>query len=179
MDNYDDKLEAIYEEIEKLKTEPVDERELQRIKNQLDANQVRQLGSNLGIAFTVLTGEIFMGDYRAMFRYIDRIKEVTPEDVMRVSNEYLTERNRTVGWRVQTEKEEEEAEGGTSEDDKMMKYRDSMMQYIQSLPQDEKMQIFQKFQSLRSKQEQMDFAKELIQRARDAGFIKEEKTEGE
>ena len=171
--------EAIYVELEKLKTEPVEERELQRIKNQIDAIQVRQLGSNLGIAFTLLMGEIYMGDYKAMFRYIDMIKEVTAEDVMRVSEKYLTKQNRTVGWRVQVEKEKEEGEEGKSEEDEMMKYRAVLMQYIQSLPEEERMQVFQKFQTMRSEQEQMEFAKELIQRARDAGFIKEEKTEGE
>ena len=171
--------QSIYDEIEKLKTEPVKERELQRIKNQIDANQVRQLGSNLGIAFTLLMGEIYMGDYRSMFRYIDMIKEVTADDVMRVSGKYLTEQSRTVGWRIQVEKEKEEGEEGESEEDEMMKNRAVLMQYIQSLPQDEQVQIFQKFQTMRSEQEQMEFAKELIQRAKDAGFIKEEKTEGE
>lgn len=170
---------AIYAEIEKLKTEPVEERELQRIKNQIDANQVRQLGSNLGIAFTLLMGEIYMGDYKAMFRHLDMVKEVTPEDIMRVSEKYLTERNRTVGMRVQVVEEKEGSEAGTAEEDEMMKYRQVLMQYIQSLPQDEQMAIFQKFQSMRSEQEQMEFAKELIQQAKDAGFIKEDKTEGE
>jgi predicted Zn-dependent peptidase len=171
--------EAIYDEIERLKTESVDERELQRIKNQLDADQVRQLGSNIGIAFTLLIGEIYMGDYKAMFRYIDLVKEVTAEDVMRISEKYLTRQNRTVGWRVQVVEEKEEGEEGESEEDEMMKYRAVLMQYIQSLPEEERMQVFQKFQTMRSEQEQMEYAKELIQRARDAGFIKEEKTEGE
>jgi len=170
---------AIYVEVDKLKTEPVEERELQRIKNQLDANQVRQLGSNLGIAFTLLMGEIYMGDYKAMFRYIDMVKEVTAEDVMKVAEKYLTEQNRTVGWRVQVVEEKEESASGATDEDEMMKYRAVLMQYIQSLPEDERMQIFQKFQSMRSEQEQMEYAKELIQRAKDAGFIKEEKTEGE
>jgi len=171
--------EAIYVELEKLKTEPVEERELQRIKNQLDANQVRQLGSNLGIAFTLLMGEIYMGDYKAMFRYIDMVKEVTAEDVMRVSDKYLIEQNRTVGWRVQVVEEKAEGEEGTSEEDEMMKYREVLMQYIQSLPEDERMAVFQKFQTMRSETEQMEYAKELIQQAKDAGFIKEEETEGE
>ena len=171
--------EAIYDEIERLKAEPVDERELQRIKNQLDAEQVRQLGSNIGIAFTLLIGEIYMGDYKAMFRYFDLVKEVTAEDIMRISEKYLTRQNRTVGWRVQVEEEKEEGEEGESEEDEMMKYRAVLMQYRQSLPEEERMQVFQKFQTMRSEQEQMEYAKELIQRARDAGFIKEEKTEGE
>ncbi len=175
----EDVEQAIYVEIEKLKTEPVEERELQRIKNQIDADQVRRLGSNLGIAFTILMGEIYMGDYKAMFRHLDMIKEVTAEDVMRVSEKNLTERNRTVGWRIQVEKEEGEGEEGKSVEEEREKHQAAMMQYIQSLAPDEQMQIVQKFQTLKSEQEQKEFAMELIQRAKDAGFIKEEKTEGE
>ena len=175
--------QAIYVEIEKLKTEPVEERELQRIKNKLDADLVRSLGSNLGIGFTIMMGEIYMGDYRALFRFIDRIKEVTAEDVMAVSEKYFTEQNRTVGWRVQVveekeEGEEEEGEGKNIEEE-MEKHQAAMMQYIQSLAPEEQMQIAQKFQTLKSEKEQMEFGLELIQRAKDAGFIKEEKTEGE
>jgi predicted Zn-dependent peptidase len=165
--------QALYAEIDRLKTEPVADRELQRIKNQIDANQIRQLGSNLGIAFTIMMGQLYMGDYRAMFRYYDMIKEVTPEDVMRVADKYLTEKNRTVAWRVQVVPEEKGDQEGPSDED-MMKYRALLMQYIQSLPQEEQMQIFQKFQSLRSEQEQRTYGMELIQRAREAGFIKDE-----
>jgi predicted Zn-dependent peptidase len=174
----DEVEEAILAEVEKLKTEPVEDRELQRIKNQIDAQQVRQLGSNLGIAFTILIGEIYWGDYKAMFRRMEMIKEVTAEDVMRVSEKYLTEQNRTVAHRIQVIEEKEEGEEETGEDD-MAKYRAVLMQYIQSLPQEEQMEIFQKFQSLRSEQEQMEYGKELLERAREAGFLKEEKTEGE
>ncbi|MDD3643056.1 MAG: insulinase family protein, partial [Candidatus Krumholzibacteria bacterium] len=169
----DEVEQALYAEIERLKTEPVAERELQRIKNQIDANQIRQLGSNLGIAFTLMMGELYMGDYKAMFRYFDMVKEVTAEDVMRVSEKYLTDGNRTVAWRVQVVPEREEA-GEEQSEEEMMKYRALLMQYIQSLPQEEQMQIFQKFQSLRSEQEQQAFGMELIQRAREAGFIKDE-----
>ena len=165
--------EALLEQVELLKTEPVSERELQRIKNQIDAGQIRQLGSNLGIAFSIMMGELYMGDYREMFRYYDLIKEVTAEDVMRVAGEYLTPQSRTVAQRVQVEpevKEEEDEDEAVDVD----KYRAALMQYIQSLPQEEQMQIFQSLQSMRSEQEQRAFAEQLIQRAREAGFIKDE-----
>jgi len=164
--------QAIYEEFEKLKNEPVDERELQRIKNQIDANQIRQLGSNLGIAFSVMMGEILMGDFREMFDYYDMVKQVTAEDVMEAAGRYITKENRTVGWRVKVEKEEEEGEAGDQA--QMEKYRDVIMAYIQSLPQEEQMQIFQKFQSMRSEKEAEEFGMELLERAREAGFMKEE-----
>jgi len=69
----EDVEKAVYREMEKLKKEPVTERELQRVKNQVDAQMVRQLGSNLGIAFQVLMGEIFYGDYTEMFQMVEKL----------------------------------------------------------------------------------------------------------
>ena len=160
---------AIYEEIERLKSEPVTDRELQRVKNLIDAQQIRQMGSNLGIAFTLGMGHLYLGDYKEIFRFYDQVKEVSKEDLMRVADAYLTEQNRTVGHRVKIE----EAEGAESEEqiDQMV-----LRAYIMSLPQEEQMAIVQKFQSLRSETEGMAYAKELWEQAKAAGFV-EEKTE--
>jgi predicted Zn-dependent peptidase len=151
--------QAILEQIELIKKEPVTDRELERVKNQLDAAMIRSLGSNLGIAFQVALGQLYYGDYHANFRSIERIKKVTAEDVRRVANEYLTAKNRTVAYRIQTEK----AEGAEEQIDEK-----ALMQYIQSLPQEEKMAIFQKFQSLRTQAEQEAYGKELWERAKAA-----------
>jgi predicted Zn-dependent peptidase len=151
--------QAILEQIELLKTEPVSDRELQRVKNQLDADVIRSLGSNLGIAFQVALGQLYYGDYRANFRSIERIKKVTAEDVERVAKKYLTANNRTVAYRVQTK----QAVGAEEQIDQK-----TLMQWIQSLPQEEKMAIFQKFQSLRTEAEQEAYGKELWERAKAA-----------
>ena len=160
---------AIYEEIEKLKAEPVTERELQRIKNQMDYTKIQQLGSNLGIAFTVLIGEIYRGDYKAMFKQFEMIKEVTAEDVMKAADKYLTEKNRTVAWRVQVEKEDTGEEGEDEGIDE-----EKLKAYIMSLPQDEMMAIVQKFQSMRSEAEMEEYGKEILKQAKASGFFKDE-----
>jgi len=151
--------QAILGQIDLLKTEPVSDRELQRVKNQLDADVIRSLGSNLGIAFQVALGQLYYGDYHANFRSIERIKKVTAEDVQRVAKKYLTANNRTVAYRVQTK----QAEGAEEQIDQK-----TLMQWIQSLPQEEKMAIFQKFQSLRTEAEQEAYGKELWERAKAA-----------
>jgi predicted Zn-dependent peptidase len=152
---------AILAEIEKVKKEPVSERELERVKNQLDANMIRSLGSNIGIAFQVAVGQLYYGDYHAMFRDFERMKLVTAADIQRVANKYLTAKNRTVGWRVQVE--EQKKEGGEEQIDQQM-----LMQWVQSLPQEERMEIFKKFQSLRTDTEREAFGKELWERAKAA-----------
>ncbi|MBN1163980.1 MAG: insulinase family protein [Candidatus Krumholzibacteriota bacterium] len=165
--------QAIYEEIDKLKTEPVSDRELQRIKNQLDARQIRQLGSNLGIAFTLLIGEIFLGDYKAMFKQNEMIKEVTPEEVMEIAKKYLVPKNRTVAFRVQVKEEAEEGETGEAEEFDQQVLR----AYIMSLPPEEAQAVVQKFQSMRSEAEMKAYAQELWKQAKAAGFVKDKDKE--
>ncbi|MDD4857691.1 MAG: pitrilysin family protein [Candidatus Krumholzibacteria bacterium] len=152
---------AILAELDKIKAEPVSDRELQRVKNQLDANMIQSLGSNLGITFQVAMGQLYYGNYHAFFRSFDRTMKVTTADIQRVAAKYLTAKNRTVAWRVQTEKSE--ASGGEEEIDRAV-----LMQYIQSLPPEEQMAIGQKFQSLRSDEERKAFGKELWERAKAA-----------
>ncbi|MBN1503494.1 MAG: insulinase family protein [Candidatus Eisenbacteria bacterium] len=152
---------AILEELGKLKTAPVTERELQRVKNQIDANMVRSLGSNIGIAFQVGFSQLFYGDYRLMFTNIERTKKVTAEDLQRVAKQYFTAKNRTVAHRVQIEQEDNP--GGEERIDMQ-----ALMQFVQTLPQEEKMAIFQKFQSLKTDQEREAFGMELYQRMKAA-----------
>jgi len=88
--------QAILTEIERVKTEPVSERELQRLRNQLDAATVRSLESNSGIAMRLLDYEAKAGDYRYFYKELALLKAVTPADLMRVARKYLTKENRTM-----------------------------------------------------------------------------------
>jgi predicted Zn-dependent peptidase len=96
---------AIYEEIEQLKREPVTERELQRIKNQYEAWLIRRMDSNITIAFQLAYAQSTKGDYRAILNKVEMIKKVSAADVMEAAKRYLIERNRTVGYRIQVQKE--------------------------------------------------------------------------
>jgi len=91
---------SIYTEIEKLKTEPVSEKELEKIKNQLRADFIRNLDSNEGLASTLSYFEAITGDYRYMINHIKKIEGITPQDIMRVASKYLTQDNRTVAQLV-------------------------------------------------------------------------------
>ncbi len=88
--------QAVYEEIEKLKKEPVKKQELEKIINQLRAEFIRELSSNSGLSSRLSYYEIITGDYRYMTRYIEMIEKVTPKDIMAAAKKYLTEENRTV-----------------------------------------------------------------------------------
>jgi predicted Zn-dependent peptidase len=93
---------AIYEEIEKLKSEPVTEWELQKIKNQLDAGFIRRLNSNMGIAWRLADNYAKTGDWRFLLTSYENLKKVTADDVMRVAREYFIPENRTVVTLVKT-----------------------------------------------------------------------------
>lgn len=87
---------ALFEEIEKLRTQPVDDRELRKAKNQLLADYFRELKTIANKANFIGNFETFQGDWREVNRYAAGIEAVTAEDVKRVAEKYLTARNRTV-----------------------------------------------------------------------------------
>jgi len=90
--------EAIYTELELLKNEPVTERELQRILNNLEAGEIRSMGSNGGLAYRLSECEATAGTWRYFFEHRQKVATVTPDDIMRVARKYLVRENRTVGF---------------------------------------------------------------------------------
>jgi predicted Zn-dependent peptidase len=90
--------EAIYTELELLKNEPVTERELQRILNNLEAGEIRSMGSNGGLAYRLTEYEATAGTWRYFFEHRQQVAKVTPDDIMRVARKYLVRDNRTVGF---------------------------------------------------------------------------------
>jgi len=100
----------IDEEIARLQAEPPDTLELGRIRNQLEAGEVRRLRSNLGLAFQLAeSASAYDGDWRATFRYAERLLAVGPADVQRVARTYLRPENRTVAVLVSTKRQSEGA----------------------------------------------------------------------
>jgi predicted Zn-dependent peptidase len=87
---------AIYEEIALVAASGPTEPELERVRNQVAAGNVRRIGSSLGLAFQLASSASLEGDWRATFRVSERLRQVSVEDVRRVAAEYLTRQNRTV-----------------------------------------------------------------------------------
>jgi predicted Zn-dependent peptidase len=103
--------EAIYAEFERLKTEPVSKKELQKVINNIDADYIRQLRSNSGLAHYMSSYEILTGDWRYMERYSEEIKKITAKDIMETAKKYLTKENRTVASLVKKSSAPEGAGG--------------------------------------------------------------------
>lgn len=92
--------QAIYDEIEKLKKEPVSTEELERVKRRLRANLIRQLGSNVGLSAQLAFYQVVTGDWRNLFRSVDAVDRVTADDIQRIAQTVFTKKNRTVGQLV-------------------------------------------------------------------------------
>ena len=88
---------ALREEINLLKTQPVSETELNRVKTQLKAGLLRSLDSNIGMARLLAEYEAKTGSWRNIFDDLQTIIEVTPEDIQRIAQTTFTPENRTVG----------------------------------------------------------------------------------
>lgn len=90
--------QAIEEEIEKLKKEPVTKRELQKVINQLEAGMIRSLKSNGGMASKLIYYEAVAGDWKYVLTHLDKIKKITPEDIMKTARKYLIKSNKTIAF---------------------------------------------------------------------------------
>lgn len=93
----DEVEQALQAEIQRLKTEPVAAEELDRVKTQARAGLLRSLDSNMGMAQALLEYQVKTGSWRNLFKQVDAIAAVTPEDIQRVAKATFTAKNRTVG----------------------------------------------------------------------------------
>ncbi|HTC47776.1 MAG TPA: pitrilysin family protein [Candidatus Aquilonibacter sp.] len=89
--------DAIHAEIDRLKKEDISDDELKMIKTRTKATLIRSLGDNQGLANQLAVYQTRYGDWRELFRSVDRIDKVTKADIRRVANETFNQTNRTVG----------------------------------------------------------------------------------
>jgi zinc protease len=97
----DDVLSAVDTEIDQLLSKTVADDELQKAKNQEQAEFV--YGQDSIFREAMLLGQYEMlGNYKLVDQYLDGINKVTAEDIQRVAKQYLVQPNRTVGELVPT-----------------------------------------------------------------------------
>ncbi|MFZ0039276.1 MAG: pitrilysin family protein, partial [Candidatus Acidiferrales bacterium] len=89
--------DAIHAEIERVKTADITDEELAMIKTRAKADLIRKLGDNEGLAFELGGAQSLYGDWRELFRQVDRIDKVSKADIRRVANTTFVENNRTIG----------------------------------------------------------------------------------
>ncbi len=93
----------IFKEVKKMRDELVPVEEVEKIKARAKAAFINGISSNNGLGMQLASYQTLWGDWRELFRELDRINAVTPEDIQRVAQKYLTKKNRVVGMVVTTE----------------------------------------------------------------------------
>ena len=93
----DELKDVIHAELDKLRNEEVSDTELTMVKARAKADLIRSLASNQGLAFNLSSNQALTGDWKDLFRSVDRIDKVTKADIKRVANATFLETNRTVG----------------------------------------------------------------------------------
>lgn len=87
--------EAVLDQLDRLKTEPVGERELRKAVNQLETSFIFSQDSIFYQAMLLARHEI-ADEWETIRSYLPAVRDVTPEDIMRVANTYFERDRRTV-----------------------------------------------------------------------------------
>jgi predicted Zn-dependent peptidase len=87
--------EAIHKEIEKLKTTDVTDDELAMYKTRTRADLLRGLADNQGLSNDLAEYQTRYGDWRELFKQLERVDKVTKADIRRVANQVFVASNRT------------------------------------------------------------------------------------
>jgi len=88
---------SIQAEIVKLKTQDVTDDELQMFKTRAKADLIRGLASNEGLAQQLAIYQARYGDWRELFRSMEKVDKVSKSDIRRVANKAFQDNNRTMG----------------------------------------------------------------------------------
>jgi predicted Zn-dependent peptidase len=91
----DEMRNAIHKELDRLRTEDVTDDELARFKTRARADLLRGLANNEGLAHQFAEYQLRYGDWRQLFRELDKVDAVTKADIRRVANKIFIESNRT------------------------------------------------------------------------------------
>lgn len=86
---------AVWEELRALASEPVSDWEMEKARNQMEAEFLRMLESADGLASLLGSFEA-IDSWEYLNGYLPGIRGVTPEDIMRVAGNYLKEDNCTL-----------------------------------------------------------------------------------
>ncbi len=104
--------EALNDQLEKLKSELVPERQLQKAKNQLETSFIYSQDSAFYQGMLLARYEI-AGRWELIRNYVPAIRKVTSEEIQRVARKYFIKENSTVGILYPKERQQKKNNGAT------------------------------------------------------------------
>ena len=102
----EDLEKAVYEHLDRLKNEPVTQREIETAVNQAEASLYRAAGfaENVFLAMRLLRNVILYDDMDADVKRVEAMKKITAEEIMAAAKTTFAESNRSVGILMRKEK---------------------------------------------------------------------------
>jgi predicted Zn-dependent peptidase len=91
---------AVYSELDSLQKAPPSDYEMQRVRNQAEAQSFGRLDNAFFLAYQLAASEALWRDWARTFRDDDAIRRVTARDVQHVARTYFSKSNRTVATLV-------------------------------------------------------------------------------
>jgi zinc protease len=89
---------ALIDSIERLAQEAVAAEDLDRARRQIEARMLFGWQTSRGRAEALGTAQLLDGDYRAAAAHLERVRQLTPDDLRRVAAMFLTGAGRSVVW---------------------------------------------------------------------------------
>lgn len=96
--------QALLAHLEQLKTVPVSDSALQKVKNALEASEIRVMRSNMGLARTLTRYQLLYGDWKYYLKLKETVNGVTAQDIMTCAKQYFSPENRTTAYLVKKSK---------------------------------------------------------------------------
>ncbi|MBK7858576.1 MAG: insulinase family protein [Archangiaceae bacterium] len=84
---------AVWEELERLKKEPITDLELEKVRNRVQASQARSLESNGGLASSLSLFQTILGDWRYVLEQPKVVASLTADDVKAAAQKYFVKEN--------------------------------------------------------------------------------------
>jgi len=140
---------VLLEEVEKIKRDGISEYELEKVRNNLIANNFRRLEDNFFLAIQLLYYD-GLRDWSSMETLFERVTAVSREDVQQVAKKYLLADN--MGAKLYTRKAD-----ATPEDPAMAAFNDEqkqvakqMLSQLKSQPPDKQKEMLGRLESMRT-----------------------------
>ncbi|MBS1153340.1 MAG: zinc-dependent peptidase, family, partial [Myxococcaceae bacterium] len=92
----EDVEKAIWDELEKLKTEKISPNELQKVRNRVTADHARALDTNSGLASALTADQVVIGDWRYTADHPAKINQIEAFEISETAKKYFVPENSVI-----------------------------------------------------------------------------------
>jgi predicted Zn-dependent peptidase len=100
-----DVINAMEQELDRLKKEPIQPWELEKIRSAVEVGILDTLQTNAGMAGTLVYNQTVFGDWRYLLRFQKLIHDMTAQDLQNFAKKYFVKDNETIGVLETTKKQ--------------------------------------------------------------------------